>query len=201
MDSLPKFLQNLIFSAKKLKNLEFFFFPLLLLPLCGVVGYLHIKNLRLKELSQTVELLEKKATLLQQRKDKQEERWALVKKSSPNELQQTLEAIPLLTAEQQRVQALAKQYPGNPAIQDRLSFLKGDKNRIRLIKGEERLQEREYSLQNPVQMNTEDLKNFLSALEAKTQLIIIKTFDLKKHQDKTDEIVYTVQAELIQKSP
>lgn len=205
MDSPSKFLQNLVLSAKKLKNLGFFFLPLLLLPLCGTVGYLHIKNLRLQELSQTINLLEKKADRLQRRKDQQEQRWALVKKSATHNLEHALAALPLLASEQQRVQALAKQYPGNRAIQDRLFFLKGEKNRIRLTKTAETagsfFQEREYSLQNPVQMNMEDLKNFLFALEAPTQLIVIKTLDLKKHRDKTDETVYTVQAELIQKTP
>jgi hypothetical protein len=59
-------------------------------------------------------------------------------------------------------------------------------------------------MQNTVQMNEDDLKTFLTAIEADSKdrpLLIIKDFELKKLKEKADETVYNVQAELIKRSP
>ncbi len=58
-------------------------------------------------------------------------------------------------------------------------------------------------MQNTVQMNEDDLKKFLLAIETDAKdrpLLIIKEFELKKLKEKADETVYNVQAELIKRS-
>jgi hypothetical protein len=94
-------------------------------------------------------------------------------------------------------------------LQERLSFLQGDKNRIRFIQQEHRtgpfFQETEHKMQNTVQMNEDDLRKFLAMIEEGTPedrpLLLVKEFDLKRLKEKADEIVYNIQVELIKRSP
>jgi hypothetical protein len=203
MDSPSKFLQNLISSAKKVKVSEGFLISLALLPLCLILGYLYHKSARLHELAESADQLHAKASSLQSRLKAQEMRWALVQKSPPNYLTQAIESLPLLTPELRRIQALARQYPENALIQERLAFLQGDKNRIHFVKEAERagpfFEEREHKMHTSVQMNEDDLKKFLFAIEGEEPhpLLIIKHFELKKQKEKSDETVYNIQTELL----
>lgn len=178
----------------------------MILPLCGVMGYLHMQHERLKEISHNIEILASKAALLQRQKEEMIRRWDLVQKSPSRYLMQVVEALPLLAPEERRTRALAKQYPENRLIQGRLLFLQGEKNKIRFNEEIQRadlfFQERELALQHPVQMNGEDLKTFLHLIEdplSPKPLLIFKSFDLKK--EPADEPVYTVQAKLIERTP
>ncbi len=151
---------------------------------------------------------EDRATSSESSKIAQELVWQSAQQSNPQFLSQVIETLPLLTPELSRVQALAKQYPSNSALQERLAFLQGDKNRIRFIQQAERsgsfFQETEHKMQNTVQMNEDDLIKFLTAIEADSKdrpLLIIKEFELKKLKEKADETVYNVQAELIKRAP
>lgn len=196
MDSNARFLQNFVLSAKNLKQ-SLWIIPLFLIPLLLTIGVLHAQHSRLKIFSEQIDHLERKAALLCQQQSKQNEIRDLIKKRGPNYLSQTIESLPLLAAELQRVRALARHYPENSALQERLSFLQGEKNKIRFIE----VAPHQFKLQNSVQMNTDDLRKFLLAVEGETYSgIQIHELSLKKHREKSDEWVYTLQTTLNQQN-
>jgi hypothetical protein len=210
MDRKSRLLQTLLRLTQDLKKSN----PLLLLalglvPLCLVIWRLEEKSTQLEILTKKIEALEERALSYENSKATRAIIWEAVKQSNPNYLSQVIESLPLLTAEQSRVQALARQYPSNLALQERLSFLQGDKNRIRFIQEAQRagpfFQETEHKMQNTVQMNEDDLKKFLTLIEEEDSkdrpLLFIKEFELKRLKEKADEIVYNVQAELIKRAP
>jgi hypothetical protein len=208
MDHTKRLLQTLLRLTQDLKKSN----PLLLLalglvPLCLLVWRLEDKNTQVQIWTKKIETLEERALSLENSKAAKESLWQKVKQCNPNYLSQVVEAIPLLQPELNRVQALAKQYPSNSALQERVSFLQGEKNRIRFIQQTQRegpfFQETELKMQNTVQMNEDDLRKFLSALEdgQDRPLLLVKTFELKKTKEKADEIVYNVQAEIIKRYP
>jgi hypothetical protein len=173
------------------------------------VWRLEDKNTQLQIWTKKIETLEERALNLENSKAARDTVWQKVKQCNPNYLSQVVEAIPLLIPELNRVQALARQYPSNTALQERLSFLQGDKNRIRFIQHTQHegpfFQETELKMANTVQMNEDDLRKFLAAIEANESndrpLLLVKEFELKKTQEKADEIVYNVQAEIIKRAP
>lgn len=210
MDRTTRLLQNFLRFAQSLRGISpLFLLPLSLIPLCLVIGLLEIKNDKLKAWTERTELLEQKAISAEKLKTAQQLLWARVQKSNPQYLSQTVESLSLLVPELRRVQALARQYPDHRALHDRLSFLQGDKNKIRFSQTTERqgpfFHEAEIKMQNAVQMNETDLTQFLAALEdtesKERPLLLIKDIDLKKLKEKADETVYTVQAEIIKRSP
>jgi hypothetical protein len=200
MDSPSKLLQNLILAAEK------FAYLLMVLPLGAVIGYLHLKHQRLKELSSNIEILESRAKELKSAHGKQERRWSVVQKSPPHYLAEVVEPLPLLSSEERRLTALARQYPDNRLIHNRLLFVQGEKNTIQFVEEMQRagpfFQERDLAMHHPVQLNRHDLKTFLNLLEEPTTpkpLFIIKSFDLKKEE--LDEPIYTLLVNLIERSP
>ncbi len=209
MDRKSRLLQTYLRLAQDLKKSN----PLLVLalgmiPLCLVVFHLEQKSMQIQAWTRKISDLEEKATSSENSKSTRNVVWQSAKESNPHYLSKVVETLPLLTPELSRVQALARQYPSNSALQERLSFLQGDKNRIRFIQQAERsgsfFQETEHKMENTVQMNEDDLKKFLTALEADSKdrpLLIIKDFELKKLKEKADETVYNVQAELIKRVP
>lgn len=209
MDLKSRLLQTFVRLAQDLKKSN----PLLVLalgmiPLCLVVFRLEQKSMQIQAWTRKISDLEERAISSEDSKSAQDTLWQSVKQSNPQYLSQVIETLPLLTPELSRVQALAKQYPSNSALQERLSFLQGDKNRIRFTQQAERsgsfFQETEHKMQNSVQMNENDLIKFLTAIEADSKdrpLLIIKEFELKKLKEKADETVYNVQAELIKRAP
>ena len=206
MDRPTRLLQTLVSSAKNLKGNPWLV-PLFLLPLCLVLWTLHRKNECLSEAAEKVDIMEQKASSAERLLDKQQQVWSAAQKSNPQYLSSVVEALPLLAPELHRVQALARQSPENTSLQERLSFLQGDSNRIRFIQQAERsgkfFQETELKMQNTVQMNEDDLKKFLSAIEIDQDrpLLIIKEFELKKQKEKADETVYNIKAEIIKRAP
>jgi hypothetical protein len=159
MDRPTRLLQTLVSSAKKIKVLLF------LLPLLGIILFLHQKNTQLQTLSEEIALLEKKRSCFQ--------------KKDP----QKTETLSLLVPELARVTALAHHYPDHPMLQERLAFLQSGSNRIRWAQSK---------LQNPVQMNDDDLRKFLELMDG----VSIKEFDLRKQKEKGDENVYLINVEL-----
>jgi hypothetical protein len=210
MDRATKLLQDLIRAAKNL-NLTLLV-PIFLLPLFLVVWVLQEKNGTTQMLAQQTANLEKKAVFLKKQKAKQDKAWELAQKSDPRYLSQAVESLSLLAPELHRVQALTRQYPENRALQERLSFLQGEKNRIKFVQQTERaaptFHETELKLQNPVQMNDDDLRKFLVAVEGddysaneERPLFVIKEFELMKQREKADETVYNIQVEMIKRAP
>ncbi|MBS0648418.1 MAG: hypothetical protein JSS10_04235 [Verrucomicrobia bacterium] len=210
MDRTTRILQNLLRLAQSLKRISpLFLLPLSLIPLCLALVLLEIKNDKLKAWTERIELLEQKAISAERLKTAQQLLWTRVQKSNPQYLSEAVESLTLLAPELRRVQALAWQYPDHRALHDRLSFLQGDKNKIRFSQTVQRqgpfFHEAEIRMQNAVQMNESDLTQFLAALEDPESkdrpLLLIKDIELKKLKEKADETVYTVQAEVIKRSP
>jgi len=209
MDLAKRLLQTFFRLTQDLKKIH----PLLLIvlgmvPLFLMIWRLEEKSTKLQAWTKKVELLEEKALSAKNLKTARESVWQQAKTCNPHYLTEVVEALPLLRPEQSRVQALARQYPAHTALQDRLSFLQGDKNRIRFTEQNHRFgslfQETEYNMQNTVQMNEDDLRKFLTLIEEASQgrpLLIVKDFQLKKLKEKADEIVYNIQVELIKRSP
>lgn len=208
MDRTKRVLQAVFRLTEDLKNIH----PLLLLvlglvPLFLIVWRLEEKNARLQMWAQKIASLEEKGLSSTKLKMQRDLAFQRIKNSNPHYLTQTIESLALLAPELSRIQALARQYPTHSALQERLSFLQSDKNRIHFIQQEQRLgpsfQETEYKMQNAVQMNEADLKKFLSLIdtsEADHPLLLVKSFDLKRFKEKGDEFVYQIQMELIKRS-
>jgi hypothetical protein len=208
MDRTKRVLQDLLRLTQSLRRISpLFLLPLCLIPLCLVIVLLERKNGTLKTWTEQTELLEQKAISSHRLKAMQQQLWQRVQKSHPHYLSQVIEALPLLIPELRRVQALARQYPENRALQERLFYLQSDKNRIRFTQEAQRegpfFQETEIKMQNTVQMNEDDLRKFLYAIEEQEDrpLLLVKDFDLKKIKEKADETVFTVQVELIKRAP
>ncbi len=209
MDLKSRLLQTFVRLAQDLKKSN----PLLVLalgmiPLCLVVFRLEQKNMQIQAWTRKISDLEERAISSKTPNLLKIPSGSRLSKAIRSTFLKSVETLPLLTPELSRVQALAKQYPSNSALQERLSFLQGDKNRIRFTQQAERsgsfFQETEHKMQNSVQMNENDLIKFLTAIEADSKdrpLLIIKEFELKKLKEKADETVYNVQAELIKRAP
>ncbi|HUD01043.1 MAG TPA: hypothetical protein VMR37_01835 [Rhabdochlamydiaceae bacterium] len=210
MDRTTKFLQTLLRLTQDLRKIN----PLLLLglgliPLCLVLWRLEEHSIKLQAWTDQIDLLEERAISSKNLQTNRESLWERVQKSNPHYLTQVVEPLPLLAPELRRVQALARQYPANNALQERLSFLQGDKNRIHFVEQTQRagsfFQETELKMQSSVQMNEEDLRKFLTAIEEDQNqdrpLLLVKEFELKRIKEKADEIVYDIQVELIKRSP
>jgi len=210
MDRPKRVLQTFLRLTQDLKTTN----PLLLLalglvPLCLLIWRLEDKSAELQIWLKKIEILEENASNLESSKTARSHIWQNVKQCNSNYLSQIVETLPLLTPELHRVQALVKQYPSNTALRERLSFLQGDQNRIRFVELEQRegpfFQETELKMISSVQMNDDDLKKFLAAIEDHEEsgrpLLLMKELDLKQTKEKADEFVYTIQAEIIKRAP
>ncbi len=149
-------------------------------------------------LTQRAELLEKETLLHQKMKEQ-------IKMAQRDYLKQSVETQQLLQAEKRRVMALTKQFPDNTSLKERLLFLEGDQNQIHFetVREGEGI---EHHLTHRVQMDLNDLKKFLEAVDGdrydatqKKPFLLMKKFDLMKCYEKGDEKVYSIYAELIQK--
>src|SRR5579872_1071625 len=158
MDRKSRLLQTYLRLAQDLKKSN----PLLVLalgmvPLCLVVFHLEQKSLQIQAWTKKVSDLEERGASSENSKSTRDTVWQSAKQSNPHYLSEVVETLPLLTPELSRVKALARQYPSNSALQERLAFLQGDKNKIRFIEQAQRsgsfFQETEYKMQNTVQMN------------------------------------------------
>src|SRR3569832_1436175 len=191
MERTTRLLQNFLHLTQTLRKSSALLLPLCLMPLSIVVWVLQNKNDKLEMAAGRIEILEQKAISAQRIKVKQQSAWELAQKSNPLYLSQTVEALPLLTPELRRVQALARQNPENRPLQERLSFLQSDKNKIHFVQIAERpgsfFQAADLKMENSVQMNENDLKTFLTAIEEPVEgcpLLLIKKFELKKLKEK-----------------
>lgn len=209
MDLAKRVLQTLLRLTQDLKKIH----PLLLMmlglvPLFLLIWCLEEKRATLEILSKKIEIFEEKALAAKNLKTTRESLWQQAKRSPPHYLSEVIESLPLLIPEQNRVQALARQYPTHAALQERVAFLQGDKNRIRFVQQDHRegsfFQETEYKMKNTVQMNEDDLRKFLNFVEESAPerpLLLVKDFQLKRLREKADETVYNIEVELIKRCP
>jgi len=160
---------------------------------------------KLNDLSNQIEMLAERAEMLGKEKLLHKKMEDQIKIGQRDYLKQSVETQQLLQAEKGRVSMLAKQFPDNCSLKERLLFLEGDQNQIHfeaLREGETT----EHHLTHRVQMDLSDLKKFLEAVDGDRYdashmkpFLLMKKFDLVKCYEKGDENVYSIYAELIQR--
>jgi hypothetical protein len=164
------------------------------------------KHSSLSSAAQDIKLLSKKKEeiLIQKKMYQTMKEHAL--KADVNYLSNLVGNMMFLKSEREKLHALSKHFPNNPALKERLSFLEEDQNRALF----EQVQETtpffvHYRMKKRVHMNDDDLRNFLAAVEkepydisSKKPLFRIKRMDLLKCYEKGDGKVYSVEIELLQ---
>lgn len=200
-------LQNLLPSAKKLLKAPFWVklcsLSALLLCCWGATSVSYINRYNaLKTLTGDVSALASRAEALEKQKLLLKKMEDQAQSSSKDYIKQNVESLSLLQGEKVRVTALAKQFPENRFLTERLQFLQSDQNQIRFDELRDG-RELKLSFSHRVQMDLDDLKNFLAAIEGDSALdkpfLVMKKFDLIKCYEKGDEKVYSIHAEIIQK--
>lgn len=163
------------------------------------------RHQKLNDLSLQISALTTRAQGLQKQKQLYEQMKQQVAKAEQSYIKKKIESISLLQGEHIRVAALAKQFPDNTPLKERLQFLQSDQNRI-LFESTKDETVLEHRLIHRVQMDVRDLRNFLEAVEGdrydaveNKPFLVMKKFDLIKCYEKGDEKVYSIHAELLQK--
>jgi hypothetical protein len=160
---------------------------------------------QLKILATEISSLTNRAEALEKQKELQKKMELQISEATRGYLKETVEKLPLLQGEKERVVALSKQFPDNPSLKERLHFLESEQNQIRFDSIRHGA-EIEHRLERRVQMDLSDLKKFLEAVDTdrydatqKKPFLLMKKFDLLKCYEKGDEKVYSIYAELIEK--
>jgi hypothetical protein len=210
MDLFRTKLQPILSAAKKLLKFPFWVRLsglIFLLIFCFSATCLVIfnKHQKIKNLSNEITILARRKEMVEKQKALRKKMEEKILKSQSDYLKKTVETLPLLQGERVRVATLAKQFPDNASLKERLLFLDSDQNHIQF----ETLQEGadlQHHLSHPVQMDLSDLRKFLEAVEGdrydatqKKPFLVMKKFDLLKCYEKGDEKVYSIHAELIEK--
>ena len=178
---------------------------LLLMGYCTSVFWLLEKYHRVNQCAEEVALLCLRREALEKQKMLHKKMEAQISRGAKDYIKQSLESISCLQGEHLRVAALAKQFPDNPFLKERLLFLSSDQNQIHFEQKREG-SEVHLHLSHRVQMDLNDLKTFLEAVEGdryddreNKPFLVMKKFDLMKCYEKGDEKVYSIHAEIIQK--
>lgn len=203
-------IQTFLRSAKKLLEIPFWIrlSSLIILMICAWSGVFFISlthHRKLNDYADEIAALSHQAKILQKQALLHQKMEQQIKVAQRDYLKNCVETLRLLQAEKARVTALAKQFPDNNSLKERLLFLEGEQNTIHFETVRER-EETEYHLTHRVQMDLDDLKNFLEAADGdrydatqKKPFLLMKKFDLIKCYEKGDEKVYSIYAELVQK--
>lgn len=210
MDFISARIQALLQSPKKLLNIPFWIrlSGLILLMVClwGITSFVTLTyHQKLNDLSDEICVLKRRAEALEKETLLHQKMKEQIKMAQRDYLKQSVETLQLLQGEKGRVTALAKQFPDNSSLKERLLFLEGGQNHIHFetIREDDTF---EHHLTHRVQMDLSDLKKFLEAVDGdrydatqKKPFLLMKKFDLVKCYEKGDEKVYSIYAELIQK--
>ncbi len=201
MEYGKRILHRLFLATKNIKKSHALFFSTL--PSCLLLFFLYTQKTERKWLEKKFYILEKQEKKLSAYQKK------IDSSSDPSHLSLVfLESAPLLTSELDRIQSLAKQYPNNPIIEKRLSFLKSNFNRIKFVSDldKNRSGDRLFKLEHPVQMDEKDLNETLLLIEGESKKIeiinseyLIKELKIKKEITEIGDTVYQVEMECIQK--
>lgn len=178
---------------------------LLLLGYTATVLKLLNTQRQINRCAEEVSLLSLKREALEKQKTLHQKMESQIHRASKDYIQQSIESLTCLHGEHLRVAALAKQFPDNSFLKERLLFLSSDQNKIHF---ETRREGTDIllHLSHRVQMDQNDLKTFLEAVEGdrydekgNKPFLVMKKFDLMKCYEKGDEKVYSIHAEIIQK--
>ncbi len=168
-----------------------------------------IFEMKFQNLQQFHEILEKEALVacaLKEKSKKQKEILLGIQKGPTNHLSTSLHSLLPLEGERKRLAAISTQKKASHLLAERLEFLRSDQNKLVFLeekreKGKE-FQEVYLKLKNPVEMDENDLKQTLGILEngsTEKPQIIIKEFDLTKKKTISDEEVFSINLQLIQR--
>jgi hypothetical protein len=177
---------------------------LLLVGWVATCSFFVRQHKKLKTLSTEVEVLVSLAEALEKQKGLYAQMKEQMARAPGDYVKKTVEGVQLLKGERLRAAALAKQFPDNISLRERLQFLASDQNHICFDTAREGTGV-QLRLRRRVQMDGDDLRKFLELVEGDrydaTQgrpLLVMKKFDLLKCYEKGDEKVYSIDAELIQ---
>ncbi len=180
---------------------------LLMMLFCWAVVFQNAisRHERLKILASEIAFLSNRAEALEKQKELRKKMELQISEAVRGYLKESVEPLPLLQGEKERVAALTKQFPDNPSLKERLHFLESDQNQIRFDSIRQGT-DLEHRLARRVQMDLNDLKKFLEAVDTdrydatqKRPFLVMKKFDLLKCYEKGDEKVYSIYAEIIER--
>lgn len=206
---LPRFWKERVFHPIS-------FYTLLvvgLTPSLWIVYHSSQKNSELENLSYKLEMLHKRSSLSQNKKNKEEQVLAYMREADPYYLDKYVESLTFLDPEIKKWQRLFTEKPVL-AIEQRLEFLRSDKNKLLFAEGEILkegiFREVEEKQKHPIEVNEDDLKKILCLLEGvkispyaapeKHPQILIKQFDLtKKMHPEIKEKVFVLSMHLLKR--
>lgn len=192
------------------------FYTLLILgvvPSLLIIFHYSDKNSQLEIFSEKLQLLQKRSKLSSHKKQKEDLLLSQMRGADPYYLDKYVESLSFLDSEIKKWQRLSSEKPIE-AIEQRLDFLRSDKNRLSFAEGEilqeGHFKEVEEKQKHPVEINEDDLKKILSAIEgvkiapytspAKHPQILIKQFDLtKKTHPEIKEKVFVLSMHLLKR--
>ena len=148
-----------------------FFYLFLLAPLLFASGYLMLQQSRLEDLELRFCDACKKGHMALERRGRKERFFIRYSHANPYFLDQQIESLLFLQREREDLEAL-HEHPAladKRATEERLEFLKGDRNRLAFteeaIHTSSRIKETEEKQRYPVEIDEEDLKQLLSLIE------------------------------------
>jgi hypothetical protein len=188
----------------------FFILPLVPFALFFINFYQNQQRLALVETQ--IEELHLKATAAKKQKDKEGLFFHQIQNAEPDFLEKHLCSIPFLETEIKKLRSFSEESP-DQELKQRLDALEEKGNKLSFIEQNKRtfenLQESEMVQKTPVEMNEEDLKKILSAIEgismqngnppAGKPVLLIKDFQLSKTKLHEDESAFSVKLNLIKR--
>lgn len=180
-----------------------------------IIGHHFLDRLDyLKEKEDDVHSLHNKVNISKNKKISDERIAAQMKGADPAYLEKNLETLPLLASEIKKWEQLSENTTSITAVNNRLSFLRGDKNHLRFkqnkISSEPPYQEILANQLHPTQVSEEDLKRILCSIDGikigrfipleKRPQLIIESFDLTKSIDPDlKEKVFILQMNILKR--
>lgn len=147
------------------------FYLLMLSPLLFTAAMIYMEKSSFQELEDRFSAAVRKGKLAMERKAKKERFLHRYSRPDPYFLDQEIESLVFLKKEKERLQALLHHpaLPRREPVQERLSFLAGNDNRLSFIEENIRssahIKETEEKQRHPVQLDEEDLQKILSLIE------------------------------------
>lgn len=123
-------------------------------------------------------------------------------------LERALENLPLLKKEREALEKMVgtSLFSGSDAQESRLAFLKGSENRLRFTEGNiqvgEGIRETIVTLDHPVEIDTDDLREILERVEEKKEgapQLLIADFTIAKKRGASASEVYELSLKLVKR--
>lgn len=191
----------------------FFFFFALSLPFVFTSWFLFLEYTQLQSLQERGINASKKQKIAFERKGRKETFLKRYTHTDPYFLNQSIEALPLLQSEKQKIESLLHHpaFPESQLLQERLSFL--DRNRLSFaednIRVSSRIKETDEKQRYPVQLDENDLHLLLALIEhiplkhfepsLKSPQLLIKNFQLQKHKTPLQTDVFELEMDLLKR--